>query len=299
MFEESVSSLPSIWASMNSWLTPTVLFLLLQLMIGTIFIASSLGTQKHHDQDHHQHQHQQGLARSPSVLQRFKSINFYAYRSPEPATNYEKPPESETHFAFPHAQEVEQPKLPRSPSMLEQLQSKFQLHFPKGSSPLQPRDFAAPEPHFSTYEHSHEDEESEEEAKEAEELDEDQFEAKEEEEEQTLDEVYSQLHLQDHHVSRTKSDTKPASGDLPAKLPKKMKKSASAKSAFAHFEADDIVESRRPATVKEKKAKAAEDDAEVDSKADDFINRFKQQLKLQRLDSIIRYKDTVNRGSDK
>ncbi|XP_062021459.1 pathogen-associated molecular patterns-induced protein A70 [Rosa rugosa] len=308
MFEESVSSLPSIWASMNSWLTPTVLFLLLQLMIGTIFIASSLGTQKHHDHDHDHHQQQQqqqGLARSPSVLQRFKSINFYAYRSPEPATNYEKPPESETHFAFPHAQEVEQPKLPRSPSILERLQSfKSQFHFPKESSPLQPRDFAVPEPHFSTYEHSHEDEddeESEEEAGEAEELDEDQFEAEEEgeEKEQTLDEIYSQLDLQDHHVSRTTSDTKPASGDVPAKLPKKMKKSASAKSAFAHFEADDIVESRRPATVKEKKAKAAEDDAEVDSKADDFINRFKQQLKLQRLDSIIRYKDMVYRGSDK
>ncbi|KAM5566034.1 pathogen-associated molecular patterns-induced protein A70 [Rosa sericea] len=307
MFEESVSSLPSIWASMNSWLTPTVLFLLLQLMIGVIFIASSLGTQKPHDQDNHHH-HQQGLARSPSVLQRFKSINFYAYRSPEPATNYEKPPESETHFAFPHAQEVEQPKLPRSPSMLERLQSfKFHFHFPKESSPLQPRDFAVPdpepEPHFSTYEHSHEDdEESEEEAGESEveagELDEDQSEA-EEEGDQTLDEIYSQLQLQDHRVSRTTSDTKPASGDLPAKLPKKMKKSASAKSAFAHFAADDIVESRRPATVKEKKTKAAEDDTEVDAKADDFINKFKQQLKLQRLDSIIRYKGMINRGSDK
>jgi hypothetical protein len=40
-----------------------------------------------------------------------------------------------------------------------------------------------------------------------------------------------------------------------------------------------------------------EGDDEVDAKADDFINRFKQQLKLQRLDSIIRFKDASNRGN--
>lgn len=293
MFEESVSSIPSIWASMNSWFTPAVLFVLLNLMIGTIAIASGLGTQRQdqQQQEHQQQQHhqQQGLARSPSVLQRFKSINFYSYRSPEPATNYENPPESETH-------EVEQPQLPRSPSMLERLQSiKLQFHFPRESSPLQPR-VAVPDPepeaHYSAYEQAPEDEEPEEE---------DQFESESESEEkdQTLDEIYSQLQLHDHHVSRTKSDTKPASGEVPEKLPKKMKKSASAKSAFAHFAADDIVESRRPATVREKKAKVTEDDEEVDAKADDFINRFKHQLKLQRLDSIIRYKDIITRGSDK
>lgn len=176
--------------------------------------------------------------------------------------------------------------------MLERLQSiKFQFHFPRESSPLQPRE---PEAHYSAYEEAPEDEE-------AEELDEDQFEAEAESEEkdQTLDEIYSQLQLQDHHVSRTKSDTKPSSGEMPEKLPKKMKKSASAKSAFGHFAADDIVETRRPATVREKKAKVTEDDEEVDAKADDFINRFKHQLKLQRLDSIIRYKDIITRGSDK
>jgi hypothetical protein len=40
-----------------------------------------------------------------------------------------------------------------------------------------------------------------------------------------------------------------------------------------------------------------EGDDEVDAKADDFINRFKQQLKLQRLDSIIWFKDASNRGN--
>ncbi|KAJ0031026.1 hypothetical protein Pint_12963 [Pistacia integerrima] len=68
-----------------------------------------------------------------------------------------------------------------------------------------------------------------------------------------------------------------------------MKKSASAKSAFSHFEEEDIVETRRPATTKEGKAKVTQVvDDEVDAKADDFIYKFKQQLKLQRIDSIIR-----------
>lgn len=97
----------------------------------------------------------------------------------------------------------------------------------------------------------------------------------------------------------------PAAGELPVKLAKKMKKSASAKSAFAHFEVTDIVESRRPATVRVSKTKptiaeeeGSGDDEEVDAKADDFINKFKQQLKLQRLDSIIRYKEMVGRGNN-
>ncbi|KAF9607898.1 hypothetical protein IFM89_003712 [Coptis chinensis] len=41
------------------------------------------------------------------------------------------------------------------------------------------------------------------------------------------------------------------------------------------------------------------DDEEVDAKADDFINKFKNQLKLQRLDSILRYKEMLGRGADK
>lgn len=117
---------------------------------------------------------------------------------------------------------------------------------------------------------------------------------------ESLDEVYSKI--TGGNVNRTKSDTLPASGEVLVKLPAKMKKSASLKSAFAHFEEDKIVEARRPATVRERRAAAAEaedDDVEVDAKADDFINKFKHQLKLQRMDSIIRYKDMVNRGGGK
>nr|GEZ33287.1 hypothetical protein CTI12_AA086170 [Tanacetum cinerariifolium] len=35
----------------------------------------------------------------------------------------------------------------------------------------------------------------------------------------------------------------------------------------------------------------------VNAKADDFIKRFKQQLKLQRLDSLQRFRDMLNRGT--
>lgn len=38
------------------------------------------------------------------------------------------------------------------------------------------------------------------------------------------------------------------------------------------------------------------EEEEVDAKADDFIKRFKQQLRLERLDSILRYKDIVHRN---
>eukprot|EP00261_Vitis_vinifera_P038150 XP_019079393.1 PREDICTED: disease resistance protein At4g27190 isoform X4 [Vitis vinifera] len=59
-----------------------------------------------------------------------------------------------------------------------------------------------------------------------------------------------------------------------------------------------------PANMREGNAKATvakgdDDDEEVDAKADDFINKFKQQLKLQRLDSTIRYKEMIGRGSGK
>ncbi|XP_017426262.1 pathogen-associated molecular patterns-induced protein A70 [Vigna angularis] len=40
-----------------------------------------------------------------------------------------------------------------------------------------------------------------------------------------------------------------------------------------------------------------EEEEGVDAKADDFINRFRQQLRLQRLDSILRCRDMLTRNS--
>eukprot|EP00252_Welwitschia_mirabilis_P016064 TRINITY_DN35534_c0_g1_i1.p1 TRINITY_DN35534_c0_g1~~TRINITY_DN35534_c0_g1_i1.p1 ORF type:complete len:265 (+),score=37.01 TRINITY_DN35534_c0_g1_i1:64-858(+) len=84
-------------------------------------------------------------------------------------------------------------------------------------------------------------------------------------------------------VGRSKSDTPPIADLKPVPLPSKLKKSGTFESAFSHYvvpPSDGIVEED-------------DGDAEVNAKADDFINKFKQQLKLQRLESIMKYKQRM------
>lgn len=84
------------------------------------------------------------------------------------------------------------------------------------------------------------------------------------------------------------------------RLPRTMRRSASAKYLTVHTDEDDdeeedggFLERRRPASAREGKGKTSgHGDEEVDARADDFINRFKHQLKLQTIDSITRQ----NRG---
>ncbi|CAI8606103.1 unnamed protein product [Vicia faba] len=288
MLEQSLSSSPTFWASVYSWFTPTVFFLLLQLVIATIYITSTLAnaTHKHHHQDPNFPQQQQ-LFRSPSVLQRLKSINLYSYQNyrsqheehhtPQPQTTYE----NEIH--------VPQGQLARSPSVLQRLKSiNLYSYFP---SKLESTNVVTHDKH-----HHVEVKETEEDV-----LGDikDNLGGLEEDGHVSLEEVFMKLQGQGGNFARTHSDTKPDSGEVPVKLSRKMKKSASSKSPFSHFKEDDIVESRRPATVKEAKAVTMDEDELVDSKADDFINKFKQQLKLQRIDSIMRYKDMVNKGISK
>ncbi|KAJ7958360.1 DUF4408 domain protein [Quillaja saponaria] len=304
MFVDSVTSMPSLWTSIYSWFTPTVFFIFLNLMIGTIAIASSFGTKKHHDEhqeDTHEYNQPQQLARSPSVLQRLKSINFYSYRSQEPHNTFQKPPEFQTHYTFEqtHIPEVqtherEQLELTRSTSILHRLKSinlynYFSTEPNSSQSPTTVSNGLGKaqemENHYNLPEESYDSEED------VLEKEEEEVQVQHKEEERPLDEILGQLH--GGHVNRNKSDTKSASGEIPTKLSKKMKKSASTKSAFVHLKEEDLVEKRRPATMREGKVSVAEVDEEVDAKADDFINKFKQQLKLQRLDSLIR------RGSGK
>ncbi|KAM3710141.1 hypothetical protein ACJW31_01G006100 [Castanea mollissima] len=308
MFEESTSFIPSIWASMNSWLTPTVLFVFLNLMIGTIAITSRQGNQQQQQQRQHQQQEEaqdQGyphLARSPSVLQRLKSINLSNYyRSPQQTTTtaFEQTPESNTHYTRKHThqqEQEEQPQLTRSPSLLHRLRS-FNLYncLSPDSNLSQSQTTTLhktqdSDTHYTFLEHL----EHEEELEELDELsqdddDEEEEEQEQEQEERSLDEIYKQL--KGDNVYTSKSDAKPTSGEVPTKLTRKIKKSMSVKLASFHFEdEEDInnIENRRPATVREGKVSVTEDE-EVDAKADDFINKFKQQLKLQRLDSIIKW----------
>ncbi|KAA8534834.1 hypothetical protein F0562_029724 [Nyssa sinensis] len=102
----------------------------------------------------------------------------------------------------------------------------------------------------------------------------------------------------DDHLTRSLSEP---TIETPAKVRVKMKKSASEKMVVPSLEDLEATERQRPATVRERKTKGNEmassgEDEEVDAKADDFINRFRQQLKLQRLDSI---KEMFSRRSGK
>jgi hypothetical protein len=333
MLEEgSSSSIPSIWTSFNNWFTPTVLFVLLNVMIGTILFSSSLAhpPQEHKEENQEDHNHNQNrakLGRSPSVLQRLRSINFNSYRSQEPQQSATRLKQTldfdnhrqqhlqpETHYLFEQTHHekalFEQNHLGKNqenPHLFEQ------SHLGKTQEKETPS---------YLFEQNHSEKAQEAEAlyfferqkvqetetqfvfQQGQETGDQYFDEQDEEEDgepQSLEEVYSQL-TERHHsnrTARTTSDTKPASGELPAKLPAKMRKSASMKSPFGHFEEGNIVEteSRRPATVRERRTKATEGDHEVDAKADDFINKFKNQLKLQRLDSIMRYKEVINRGA--
>ncbi|KAK7377060.1 hypothetical protein VNO80_02480 [Phaseolus coccineus] len=306
MLEEAVSSSPTFLGTLYSWFTPTVFFLLLQLVIGTIFIISN----KHHHQDPHAQHHQPNdfphphLPRSPSLLQRLKSINFYPSQDP-PYPHFH---ESQTQIQTQN-HENQHSQLARSPSLLQRLKSiNLYTYLPTESftSRLTPHaatlSHAPDKPHVRSPQVEETDEEKEEDDDFPVGNDNYDYNLGEREEGSSLDEIYSKLQQQgqDGHFPRTHSDTKPSSGEVPVKLPRKMRKSASSKSAFAHFKEEDIVENRRPATVKEAKVGGtAVDDDEVDAKADDFINKFKQQLKLQRLDSIMRYKEMIGRGSTK
>ncbi|KAL2510030.1 hypothetical protein Fot_33677 [Forsythia ovata] len=92
-----------------------------------------------------------------------------------------------------------------------------------------------------------------------------------------------------------RSDTEPTYGEISVKLQARMRKLASLKSTFGHFK-EDIVEASGQGTRRKKGNNKLLEDHEVNAKADDFTNKFKQQLKLHRLDSIIRLKDMIGRG---
>ncbi|KAK3014729.1 hypothetical protein RJ639_008399 [Escallonia herrerae] len=236
----------SMWASMASWFTPTVLFCVLNLVIGTIFVASSYKPQSH------QQDHQLGgdnppqLARAPSLLDRVRSINLslHKYDQPEPFTFDSRNPDPQN----------DPPQLVRAPSFLERVKS-----INLSSFKFETFDPSPPDTH-------HTDRESD------------------------------SNQASDHHVTRSKSDR---SGETPGRAQGKMKKSASASFVDGVMEGEQAEEADRrwPATVRGGEAASWGEDEGVDAKADDFINRFKQQLKLQRLDSLLRYQEMLGRGS--
>ncbi|KAK3025762.1 hypothetical protein RJ639_041918 [Escallonia herrerae] len=233
---------------MASWFTPPFLFCVLNLVIGTIFVASCYKPQSH------QQDHQLGgdnppqLARVPSLLDRVRSFNLslHKYDQPEPFTFASQNPDPQN----------DPPQLVRAPSLLERVKSINLSSFKFETSDPSPPDTHHTEPESDRNQGS------------------------------------------DHHVTRSKSDR---SGETPGRAQAKMKKSASANCADGVMEGEqaDEVDRRRPETVRVGEAASFGEDEGVDAKADDFINRFKQQLKLQRLNSLLRYKEMLGRGSGK
>ena len=300
----------SIFAFVSSWLTPGSLFLFLNFMIATIALASRYGT---HNKPVHDGQH---LARAPSLLQRVKSIDYFSFYNYPPAqepantTDEHGPPQLErapsllqrvksidyfSFYRFPPAQEPENttqehdpPQLERAPSLLQRVRSidYFSSYkFP----PTQ-------EPENTSQEH-----------------DPPQLERAPSLLERVRSINFSSLYYSsepegttqrppaqtgsdadpgtghDHHVKRIQSEHMVKATERQVK----MKKSASEKAVSldsAEEEEREKVERRRPATTRASEKTVMIADEEVDARADDFINRFKQQLKLQRLESLLRRK---------
>ncbi|MED6216465.1 hypothetical protein PIB30_008166 [Stylosanthes scabra] len=237
-----------------SWLTPSSLFIFVNLVIGTIAITSRFGNSpKEHDElQHHHHQWPQ-LARSPSLLQRFRSFKLaHQYTHDDPPLLQEPA-------------EFTQPQLVRTPSLLERVRSfNFTLH--KNETTEEETDQAQAQaqtnqPEFEEPATNHE--------------------------KPQLSRTPSLLQrLQSINLSRLyrgEEEQEPeASGSDPGR------KSASERGR--NEEDEEAVERRRPATTRES---GGDEDSEVDAKADDFINRFKKQLRLQRVDSILRYRQML------
>ncbi|KAH0669443.1 hypothetical protein KY285_023605 [Solanum tuberosum] len=189
-----------------SWLTPTVLFCLLNLMIGTIFITSNLKTDK-----------KLITTTTPSLLHRVKSFN----------------------FSFPDPFSSQNSQLDPTPSLLQRVKS-IKLSFSR------------PDPD---------------------------------------DEIEPQIAVS--HVTRSKSAT---CTEVKVQTRTILVKSASEKKMPVSLPVATEMDLRRPATTRERVMPSLGEDEAVDKKADDFINKFRQQLKLQRLHSILRYNQMLNRG---
>ncbi|XXG48285.1 hypothetical protein AAC387_Pa02g2782 [Persea americana] len=260
---------PAIWSSMLSWCTPAVLFVLLNVAIATIFFFSN-------SQKHEPKQPNHSLTRTSSLYETFKSFNLYRQNTQDPTCSPINPP--------PHEPEPHQ--LTRTSSIFDTLKSFNPYH--QNTLTQDPTINAPPhepEPRqltrtssllealksFALYRQNTQDLTTT----------------------PQDTEPKSEPHDQSH-LSRIQSDTHPTAGEVPQKLSHNMKKSASEKSSFDHFRDEGVVSDRGPLT--ERSRPVTRGDEGVDAKADDFINKFKQQLKLQRLDSILRYKEMLNRG---
>ncbi|KAF5743057.1 hypothetical protein HS088_TW09G01119 [Tripterygium wilfordii] len=288
----------SMWTYITSWFAPTSLFLVFNLVVGTIFIISRFGAERRPQHDNFSSDHPTPLARSSSLLDRVRSINVSGYKFEQ------HEPQAQIHYMHDPAGPNQ---LARAPSLLERVKSinfpsfhrpdpiyqerEFDPHtdsdaniIPDGPPPLSRApsllervksinlsSFYRPDPT------SHEPE----------------FTPETDIDDNLIPDRSPYNDNLNHHVSKSKSEI--GLSTKPSGQREKMKKSASEKSKMALLDDEqqedrESIEKRRPATMKIEKTVSFGDEG-VDAKADDFINKFKQQLRLQRLDSLLRYKD--------
>ncbi|KAL3741928.1 hypothetical protein ACJRO7_017412 [Eucalyptus globulus] len=219
------------------------------------------------------------LARAPSFVDRLKSFDFSLYKYQAPSYPQPQADHDERPSGPEYAERAEPPRLARAPSLLERVKSIKFSSFYRSSEPDPDEDA----PHHLGVDSDSEDDDSV---------------------------PYSDAGWarEDHQVRRVRSDPKtttPGEGSA-RRLPAKMKKSTSERSAVGHFEdeEEDPVERRRPETARGGRKKsgtaaapAPDEEDEINAKADAFINRFKRDLKLERLDSIMRFKEMLSRGA--
>nr|XP_043630620.1 pathogen-associated molecular patterns-induced protein A70 [Erigeron canadensis] len=286
----------AIASMLASWFTPTVLFCVLNLMIAIIFLASNFKSPNNH---HNNPSSPSQLTRSPSLLQRVKS-------SVNSSSFYTGAPDDQTA----EYNSVSQPS--QAPSLLQRVRS-IDYSFSSFYTPNYHNSSSTTEPEqvgnsstseltrapslldrvksfklTSSFHSNHNSSETN----------------------TTMqDEQYSNMdaHLEDHDIDDvTISSSGNSRNNKLAKLSQNpemtlakrssgsnLSKSSSEK-RVAVLEDDEDVDRRRPATMR---APSETRDECVDAKADDFIKRFKQHLKLQRIDSLQRFREMLNRGT--
>ncbi|XWS72186.1 hypothetical protein CRYUN_Cryun02cG0018600 [Craigia yunnanensis] len=281
-------------ALIASWLTPTYLFLLMNIMIGTIFLIYRFSPHKtpHHRQfEYDGYNPDPPLQRAPSFIDRVKWINFSTYKFPLLNQDFD-------HHLQPEDSLAAHP-LERAPSILERIKSVNFVSYKY--SPQNPdTDYIQPTEHYTNPEPLRRAPSLLERVKSINLTSlyrSDSVKSNQPTEPTVTEEADSDTDMSPVHgqVKRIQSESKVRQ----MKLAEKMKKSSSDNSRRKteekeKEEEEEEVERRRPATTRiEKTVLIGDGDQGVDAKADDFINKFKQQLKLQRLDSLLRYRDML------
>ncbi|XP_047056904.1 pathogen-associated molecular patterns-induced protein A70-like [Lolium rigidum] len=224
------------WSLVRGYFSPATLFLLLNVVIGTIALTSRRRHNHHHDDHHHQQQHQKDyvdqydaaprapapLARTSSVMERLRSLGLYRFRSGDfpPEYNYSLSAGDDDESNKQHQQQAQYARSRSEPA-------------------------AAKPP-----------------------------------------------------TNRTGNGAEKAAKAKVAKKPlsevRRLERAPAPAPARLVQRAPRAPVARAVVTAAATEAAPA---ACVDERADDFINKFRQQLQLQRLNSLLNYKEMLNRGT--